>query len=200
MNKKEIIDKFLIAVFDQTLNADLKQMLSTSKGLDFAIILLICSGIELIGALDQGSLKYPEKRFGVTLSTYFPKRYNQYKNILYDYFRCGAAHQAFIKPGTATARNPDYQEYHLSGVIVKGEVLLFIHPNVFANDFFNAIEKFKDSFNEHPVKIDNAYKVIKKIYNNRLKAKEIEIYKELPDNPMSITQMPQPLWLEELDD
>jgi len=141
----ETIDKFITTVFDKTLTADIKHMLCNPDGMDFAIIMLVFSGIDLIGALDQGNLKNPETRFKVALERYFPERYGKYKDILFDYFRCGVAHQAFIKPGTATARNKDYINYHLYGVIVEGVELFFIQPNMLADDFFKAIEIFKDS-------------------------------------------------------
>ena len=132
MNKSEIIHEFLATVFDNTLFADLRKIMSFEQGLDFGIIILVCSGIELIGALDHGRLVDSKKRFQEALENYFPDRYKRYKETLYKRFRCGLAHQAFIKPGTATARNPNYKEYHLWGVVVEGNDLLFIHPDVFA--------------------------------------------------------------------
>jgi len=47
-------------------------MLSVPKELDFAIIILVCSGIELIGALKQGHLGSPGKRFKESIVSYFP--------------------------------------------------------------------------------------------------------------------------------
>jgi len=199
VDKIKIVNKFIKAVFDETLKTDLNQMLSSQQGLDFPIILLVCGGIELMGALEQGNLKQARTRFGVILKNYFSERYIPYKDILYDYFRCGVAHQAFIKPGTATARNPDYKKYHLWGVIVEGKELLFIHPNVFVDDFFKAIEEFKNSFTDNPTLINKAYNTIKKIYNNQLNVEKIEMYKELPDNPMNISQLPQSIWLDRSD-
>ena len=147
MNKEEEIDLFLEKVFDKTLSSDLNQMLSMPQGLDFAIIVLVCSGVELLGALNQGNLSNPTKRFNKALELYFPDfGYKKCKEVFYNLFRCGVAHQAFIKPGTATARNPDYEDYHLKRVFIEGEneAVLFIHPNIFVNTSFKRSMNLND--------------------------------------------------------
>ena len=197
MTEKEIVGKFLSDVFDPLIS-DLRQMMSHPQGLDFGIIILICSGIELMGALDYGSLKSSRKRFQEALGNYFPSRYSNYKETLYERFRCGLAHQAFIKPGTATARNPDFRQYHLWGVLTEGEgnKLLFIHPDVFAEDFFTAIEKFRDSLNADLEKVRRAYQAIEEIYRDyRDFSEPIELHRSLPDNGLTITRQPLPKWV-----
>jgi hypothetical protein len=72
MNKTEAVNEFLTKVFNETLTVDLKDMLSISRGLDFGIIILVCSGIELLGALNQGHLRSPTNRFTTILREYFP--------------------------------------------------------------------------------------------------------------------------------
>ena len=194
MDEKETVDKFLTAVFDEALIKDLKQMVShPPPGLDFGIIILVCSGIDLIGALDQGHLRgKPGGRFGDALENYFPNRYHRYKKTLWNFFRCGVAHQAFIKPGTATARNPDYKQYHLYGV----PDVLFIHPDVFAQDFFEAVGKFRDSLKDNPEKIKRAFQTIYEIYKERRPADEkIEPHRFLPDSELEYTRAPQLTYL-----
>lgn len=200
MDKKEAVDKFLTKVFDDTLIVDLKQMLSTPQGLDFGIIILVCSGIDLIGALDQGHLGKSTWRFKEALTKYFPgEGYLKYKNVFYNLFRCGLAHQAFIKPGTATARNPAYEHCHLQGVYIEGEkgALLFIHPNVFAKHFFQAVETFRNSLENDSSKVETAYRAIQEIYKGYPTVSEaLELCRSLPplppDGPSSVTRMPQP--------
>jgi hypothetical protein len=197
MIEKEVVDKFLSDVFD-TVISDLRQMMSHPQGLDFGMIILICSGIELIGALDYGSLRNSKRRFQEALGNYFPSRYSDYKKTLYKRFRCGLAHQAFIKPGTATARDPEFRQYHLWGVLAEGEgdKLLFIHPDVFAEDFFAAIEKFRNSLDADPEKVGRAYRAIKEIYRDyRDSGEPIELHLSLPSDGLEITRQPLPKWV-----
>jgi hypothetical protein len=197
MTEKEVVDRFLSDVFAPVLS-DLRQMTSHPQGLDFGIIMLVCSGIELIGALDYGGLGNSGRRFQEALANYFPSRYSDYKETLYNCFRCGLAHQAFIKPGTATARNPEFRRYHLWGVLAEGErdKLLFIHPDVFVEDFFAAIKKFRDSFDADPEKVGRAYRAIRKIYRDcRHSSEPVELYLSLPDDGLEITRQPLPKWV-----
>lgn len=197
MTEKDVVEGFLSDVFDPVIS-DLRQMMSHPQGLDFGIIILICSGIELIGALDYGSLENSRRRFQEALGNYFPSRYSDYKVALYKRFRCGLAHQAFIKPGTATARNPDFRQYHLWGVLAEGEgdKLLFIHPDVLAEDFFAAIKKFQDSLDADPEKVGRAYQAIKEIYRDyRDSSEPIELHRSLPDDGLTITRQPLPKWV-----
>ena len=201
MEKKEKIDIFLESVFDKALCADLNQMLLSSKGLDFAIIALVCSGVELLGALNQGKLEHSHELFDVAIDLYFPDHgYKICKSFFYNLFRCGVAHQAFIKPGTATARNPDFEHYHLKRVFIDGEnePVLFIHPNIFAKHFFEAINNFKSSLVGNSESIENAYSAIEKIYKNYpLPDNTIEIVAEIPysdsNGEVTVTKMPLPV-------
>jgi hypothetical protein len=182
-------------------------MLSIPKGLDFAIISLVCSGIELLGALNQGNLSNPTKRFNKIIDSFFPDQgYKKSKSVFYNLFRCGLAHQAFIKPGTATARNPDYEHYHLKKIFIKGEdeSVLFIHPNIFAKHFFEALNTFKRSLHGNPNAINKAYCAITEIYKKYPKIDDsIEIVTEIlysnSDGTTSITKMPLPVFISELD-
>jgi len=200
MKKKEAVDLFLRNVFDEALVADLNQMLSVPKGLDFAIIILVCSGIELIGALKQGHLGSPGKRFKEAIVSYFPNAgYRECKDVFYNLFRCGLAHQAFIKPGTATTRNPDYKHCHLKRVYIEDEegTVLFIHPNLFAEHFFQALEEFRRSLQDDPRSLERAYCAIQKIYKEYPNINNsIEICTSLPpsqpDETQSVTKMPLP--------
>ena len=200
MNKEEAIDLFLEKVFDKALSSDLNQMLSITKGLDFAIIVLVCSGVELLGALNQGNLSNPTKRFNKALELFFPDfDYKKCKKFFYNLFRCGVAHQAFIKPGTATARNPDYEDYHLKRIFIEGEkeAVLFIHPDIFAKHFFQALDEFKRSLKGNSKAIDNAYSAIQAIYKYYPKPDpSIEIYTSITysksDGTTSVSKMPLP--------
>jgi hypothetical protein len=200
MNKTEAVKEFLTKVFDETLIVDLKDMLSIPRGLDFGIIILVCSGIELLGALNQGHLGCPTSRFTAILCEYFPSdRYQEYQDIFYNLFRCGVAHQAFIKPGTATARNPNYKHCHLKRVYVEGEdePLLFIYPDIFADHFFQAVENFRNAINNDPQKIEIAHLAIEEIYARYpTVSASIELCSSLPPLPSkgvsSVTRMPQP--------
>jgi hypothetical protein len=192
MAREEIVNEFLNIVFG-TLEADLKQMMSQSQGLDFGMISLICSGIELLGALDRGSTDDSEDRFAEALQNYFSGRYTQYTKILYRLFRHGLAHQAFIKPGTATSRNPGLKQYHLQGVSIDGEIALFVHPDVFAQDFLKAVERFRGTLTARPRKVEVAYQTIEKFYKARQHINEtIEIPTFLPDDGLNMTRMPLP--------
>ena len=197
----ETIDIFLESVFDKALCADLNQMLLVSKGLDFAIIALVCSGVELLGALSRGKLKPSRELFDVAIDLYFPDRgYKRCKSFFYNLFRCGVAHHAFIKPGTATARNPNFEHYHLKRVFIDGEnePVLFIHPNIFAKHFFEAINNFKRSLEGNSESIENTYSAIEKIYENYpLPDNAIEIVAEIPysnsNGEITVTKMPLPV-------
>ena len=193
-NKKEIVDGFLTIVFDETSFVDLKQMLAHPQGLDFGIISLVCSGIELIGALDYGRRGNSGGRFKKALRKYFPTRYHKYQATLWQRYRNGLAHQAFIKPGTATARNPDYKELHLWGVIAEGEEVLFIHPDVLADDFFQAVARFRGALNDDPEKIERAYHTIKEIYDESKTSEQVELHRSLDDDVM-VTRLPLPKYL-----
>lgn len=197
MTKRKTVNEFMTIVFDPLIS-DLKQMMSHAQGLDFGIIMLVCSGIELIGALNHGSLENSKKRFKEALGNYFPSGYGNYEETLYKRFRCGLAHQAFIKPGTATARNPDYRQYHLWGVLAEGEgsKLLFIHPDAFAEDFFKAIKKFRNELNADPAKVEKAYRTIEEIYREYRNISEpIRLHLSLPDDELDITRQRQPKWV-----
>ena len=197
MTKRKTVNEFMTIVFDPLIS-DLKQMMSHAQGLDFGIIMLVCSGIELIGALNHGSLENSKKRFKEALGNYFPSGYGNYEETLYKRFRCGLAHQAFIKPGTATARNPDYRQYHLGGILAEGagNELLFIHPDVFAEDFFKAVEQFRNALNADPAKIEVAYRTIEKIYEEyRNTSEPIALHLSLPDDGLEITRQRQPKWV-----
>jgi hypothetical protein len=192
MNEKEFVDRFLTDVF-YPVDSDLMQMLSQHEGLDFGIIILICSSIELMGALGKGTLNNSYELFQESLKKYFPSIYSKYPERLYYRYRCGLAHQAFIKPGTATARNPNYRELHLRGIKFEGEedLVLFIHPDVFADDFFKAKNKFIDSFKTDPDKVGRAHQVIEVIYSDSRHTNEpIEPYLSLPDADIGATRQP----------
>ena len=205
MNKKEIVEQFLTTVFDDALIADLEKMKSVPyPGLDFGIITLVCSGIELIGALHHGAIaklhSKPKSRqlFEEALEKYFQDRYRSQaiKQALWGLFRCGLAHQAFVKPGVATTRNPEYKHCHLKGVLVEGKQLLFIHPDVFADDFFQAVKKFRSSLDDDPQRIERAYCTIHEIYETvpTIDMSSIEqCYLHISAN---FTRLPQPVWLE----
>ena len=191
MGIEEIVDEFLDIIFG-TLEADLKQMMSQAQGLDFGMISLICSGVELLGALDRGS-GGDEDRFAEALQKYFPDRYSRYTKTLYRLFRHGLAHQAFIKPGTATSRNPDLKQHHLWGVSIDGEIALFVHPDVFAQDFLKAVGEFRGTLRERPKKVEVAFQTIEKFYEARQHINEpIEIPTTLPDDGLNMTRMPLP--------
>jgi hypothetical protein len=192
MSRQEIVNEFLNIVFG-TLETDLKQMMSQPQGLDFGMIALICGGIELLGALDRWSIGNCEDRFAEALQKYFPGRYSEYTKTLYRLFRHGLAHHAFIKPGTATSRNPDLKHCHLWGVSVDGEIALFVHPDVFAQDFFKAVEGFREALRERPRKVEIAYQTIDKFYKTRQYIGESpEIPTCLPDDGLNMTRMPLP--------
>ncbi len=194
-------------VFDNALIPDLEKMTSAPyPGLDFAIITLVCGGTELIGALDQGHIGtetgyYSKELFKKTLVDYFPdNRYGSeaVKEALWKLFRCGLAHQSFVKPGVATTRNPesDYKRCHLKGVRVQGDLLLFIHPDVFAHDFFKAIEKFRSSLEDDPEKIGKAYRAIHKIYEEASSTDVSSIEECSLHIRADFTRLPQPVWME----
>lgn len=197
MNKKKIVEDFLDFIFDKTLKKDLQQMILHPEGLDFGIIILVCSGIELIGALDRGNLEESGNRFKATLKEYFPSRYNKYKDTLYICYRCGLAHQAFIKSRTATARNPKYKDYHLYGVNIEDKEILFIHPDVFTYDFFKAIEEYRKSLNSNSKKINSAYEAIQEICKQKL-PEQIEMHCSIPnsDGKLTTTTLPLEKWIE----
>ncbi|MCK5231763.1 MAG: hypothetical protein KAR13_15940 [Desulfobulbaceae bacterium] len=202
-SKREVIDHVLSKVFDEALFSDLETMLGIPEGLDFGIIALVSSGIDLLGSLEQGHMGKSSKRFKKALGLYFPENgYKECKNFFYDLFRCGVAHQAFLKPGGATARNPDYEDYHLKRIYIEGEneSVVFLHPNVFAKHFFQAVKKFKSTLDESEKAVDNAYAAILQIYDHAPKPDpSIEIYKTIPlsnqEGKVSVTKMPLPVVL-----
>lgn len=200
MEQVEFVEGFLQATFDEGLVADLKRMQSQPpEGLNFGMILLVCSGIELLGALEQGHLQSPTQRFKNFIHDWFPPKYDKYKATIYDRFRCGLAHQAFIKPGTAVARNPDYREYHLCGVIVEGETVLFIHPDVFLEDFLDVLDRYRQSLRDDPSRIQRAIMAIKQIYEVRQRKDEpVELCRFL-EGDINVTRQPLPKWLKRSD-
>ena len=191
MGRAERVNQFLDHVVG-TLGDDLKQMMSQPQGLDFGMIMLVCSGIELMGALDRGTTSDDEVQFTEALQKYFPSRYGKYPKRLYRLFRHGLAHQAFIKPGTATARNASYRQWHLWGISVDGEIALFVHPDVLAEDFLKAVERFRQTLRDRPEKVEVAYQIVEKFCKAHQYVDEpIEILRTLPES-MDMTRMPLP--------
>ena len=207
--KKKAVEQYLTTVFDNALIPDLEKMTSVPPpGLDFGIIMLVCGGIELMGALDQGHIGkdkgYSSRGlFKKALTKYFNFPDNRYgseavKEALWKLFRCGLAHQSFVKLGVATTRKLEqkYKCCHLKRVRVEGELLLFIHPDVFAHDFFKAVEKFRSSLEDDPEKIGKAYRAIHKIYEEASSIDVSSIEECRLHIRADFTRLPQPVWME----
>lgn len=184
-SKEEIIDFFQDFIYGFICH-DLDSCIKVAA--NYTVALSLLSYTEFIGGLITGNLGLEgnsKKNFNEALK-YFPKAYEKADNIklqyaigakieqkkgLYEIFRCGLAHEYFIKGKNITVvwNNPNgFTAKHIGFKKRYGKLIFY--NNEYYRDFKNAIQKFYKELviKEDIIRINNFLAAINRLESRKL--------------------------------
>jgi len=162
MTSQEMLEKlnnYFSKYIDRMIIKDIELLKEKNDELKFSYpyILLVCSGIDLFGGIENGFSKpdgqgNSNQRFKWFINEWMGKRNNLYKeeslaHLIYDSWRCGLMHQATLKRGFETSSYMYPKNKHLH--YIKDNDRVFIHSLQFAEDFIEAQKMYRQHINSN---------------------------------------------------
>lgn len=157
--KLEKLNNYFDKYIDRMIIKDIELLEERNDELKFSYpyILLVCSGIDLFGGIENDFAK-PNgqsnsfERFKWFINEWMGKRNDLYKEeslayLIYDSWRCGVMHQATLKRGFETSSYMYTKDKHLHYIEDKDRI--FIHSLRFAEDFIEAQKMYRQHINDN---------------------------------------------------
>lgn len=194
MSKEKLkkLNNYFDIYIDKMIIKDIELLKERNNELMFSYpyILLVCSGIDFFGGIENGFLrKNSNKRFKWFVKEWMGKINNLYKedilaDLIYDNCRCGVIHQATFKKGFETSSYMYTKDKHL--YYIQNSKRVFIHSLQFADDFIEAQKLYRKYIED---KISNQVYIellhenlLKMLTDNETNKKNLEKFVQILNN------------------